>query len=158
MKYMIIFLAIIFLLHLINAETTFFDNPDDAFIMGGSSTGGAIITEEQKVRVGSEGCLYKWNCTNWDECLSSGKQTRNCTNLGTCPDTYKTPEIEQNCTYTPPENEKENETGNVRKEKFGKEFVDKNRVLIYCITVLIIGFVIFYLTKDYFRKLIKKTK
>ena len=34
MKYVIIFLTIIFLLPLVNADSTFFDNPDSSFIMG----------------------------------------------------------------------------------------------------------------------------
>ena len=132
-------------LSLIQADKTFFDNPDDAFIMGDSpsTTGEVIITEEQQAS-GGGGCLYKWNCTNWGECLTSGKQTRNCTNIGTCSDIYKTPEIEQNCSYNASEIEDD------------KEIKDKNKILIYLIIILVILFIILYLKKDYFKKLIKK--
>jgi hypothetical protein len=154
MRYVIIFLVIIIFTSLVQADTTFFDNPGDVFIINGSATGGVtggiIIIEEQQPNGGGVGCLYKWNCTNWSECLSSEKQIRDCTNIGTCPDTYKTPEIEQNCTYITPE----------IKEKGGEkeETEDRNRTFVYSIIILIILSIVFYLTKDYFRKLIKKTK
>lgn len=141
----IILIIFLFLIPLVLADTTFFDNPDDFFIMESPTTGGVIITEEQQ---GGGGCTYKWNCTNWSACLPSGKQTRDCTNIGTCSDTYKTPEIEQNCTYTPESGEGKTE------EIILKEIA--NKMFICFIIVLIIGFVIFYLKKDYFKKLIKK--
>jgi len=78
----------------VSAETTFFDQ-DDAFIMGNPTTGGVIDGT-----TGGGGCTYRWNCTNWSECLQSEKQIRNCANIGTCSDTYEPPEIEHNCTYT----------------------------------------------------------
>lgn len=162
----IIFITISLLsISLVQADTTFFDNPDDAFIMGGSPTGEVIAGT-----TGGGGCRYEWNCTNWSECLPSGKQTRNCINIGTCSDTYKTPKIEQNCTYTAPkvEEDKKLEKENITKEEeekqqetekiSGKEIVNKNKVLIYFITFLIIGFVILYQKKDYLKKLIKKIK
>jgi len=79
-----------------SAETTFFDQ-DDAFVMGNSVTGGVIVGTSEG------GCIYRWNCTNWSECLESENQIRNCTNIGTCSDAYNSPETEQNCTYTAPE-------------------------------------------------------
>src|SRR3989344_3764601 len=100
MKYTILFLVIMFLLPSVNAETTFFDQ-DDTFIMGNSPT-----TTEATGRAteGTSGgsCKYEWNCTNWSECLPYGNQTRTCTNTGSCSDTYKVPEIEQNCMYSIP--------------------------------------------------------
>jgi len=139
------------------AETTFFDNQDDAFIMGGSATGGVIVGTTGET-TGGGGCTYKWNCTNWSECLPSGKQTRNCTNIGTCPSAYKSPEIEQNCTYAAsPKVEKEDKEPENETEKISeKEIVDKYRVFVYFIIALIISFIIFYLKKDYFKKLIKR--
>ncbi len=144
---LIIFL---FLIPLVLADITFFDNPDGVFI---ASNVPATSTADSEVTGGaiSGGCRYEWNCTNWSECLPSGKQTRNCTNIGTCSDIYKTPKIEQNCTYTTPESGEE-ET----EEIIWKEIV--NKIFICFIIVLIIGFVIFYLKKDYFKKLIKKFK
>jgi hypothetical protein len=96
-----IFLIFLILIPLTQAETTFFDNPDEVFIMGNPTTGGLVITEELQARGGgsSGSCLYKWNCTNWTECLPPGKQTRICTNIGTCSDNYKTPEMTRNCIF-----------------------------------------------------------
>jgi len=136
------------LIPLVQAETTFFDNPDDAFIMGSPTTTPTADNGVTGEVTGGRGCLYKWNCTDWSECLASEKQTRNCTNLGTCPNTYKTPEIEQNCTYTAPEFEEDKESE--------KEIAVKNKLLFCFIIVLIILFIIIYLKKDYLRKLIKK--
>jgi hypothetical protein len=78
----------------VSAETTFFDNPNDAFIMGNSLTSGITggVT-------GGGGCLYKWNCTEWGACNQEGKQTRTCNNIGTCSNEDNAPQIEQNCTY-----------------------------------------------------------
>ncbi|MEK6848754.1 MAG: hypothetical protein AABX65_03940 [Nanoarchaeota archaeon] len=157
---------------LVSAETTFFDQ-DDAFIMGNSPVTPTADSGVTGGTTGGGGCRYEWNCTNWNECLSSGKQTRNCTNIGTCSDTYKTPEINQNCTYAAPEvgkESKELEKENVTKEEEEKEIgeqgriggiikeenVDKNKIIVYSIIILIILFIIFYLKKDYLKKLIKK--
>ena len=74
-------LFIILLIPLIYAETTFFDQ-DDAFILGNSATSGAI-EEKPIIPTGGSGCKYVWNCTDWGECLVSGKQTRTCVNIGT---------------------------------------------------------------------------
>jgi len=154
MKYIII-LLIFLLIPLALADTTFFDS-DDGFIMSSSSTtsptGGVIITEEQQASSGG-GCLYKWNCTNWSICFPSGKQTRNCTNIGTCSNTYKSPETEQNCTYTA----SENETEEIPFSPLDKKSID-NKIFFYFVIVLIILSIIFYLKKDYFKKLIKKIR
>ncbi len=160
----VLFLAAFFFIPLVAAETTFFDQ-DDAFVMGNSP---ATPTTGQAT--GGGGCRYEWNCTNWGECLSSGKQTRNCTNIGTCSDGYKTPEIEQNCTHTAPkveEESKELEKENVTEEEQEKEteeqdetggFVDKNKIVVYAVIILIILSIVLYLKKDYFKKLVKKIK
>jgi hypothetical protein len=152
----------------VSAETTFFDS-DDAFIIGGSATGGVIGGTAD-----GGGCTYGWDCTNWSGCLSSGRQTRNCTNIGTCSDAYNPPETGQNCTYSAPpktekeekepengtekisEIEKQNETGKMSE----KEIADKDSVFLYFIIVLIliICFIILYLKKDYLKKANKKKK
>ena len=170
MKY-IIPILILFLIHSVYAETTFFDQ-DDAFVMSNSQTTptGEVIGET----TGGGGCRYEWNCTNWIECLQSGKQTRNCINIGTCSDTYKFPEIEQNCSYVTPEfeekgkelkNKTEKEDGieeiipdNGTEEIPDKEIVNKNKVFIYFVIALIILIIIIYLKKDYLKKLIKRTR
>ncbi len=43
-----------------------------------------------------EECNYKWDCTEWSGCVNR-KQTRICTNIGTCPGTYRKPAEEQRC-------------------------------------------------------------
>jgi len=151
----LVLIIFLLLISLVQANTTFFDNPDDVFIMSNPATGGVIEEVE-----GGGGCKYEWNCTSWSECLPSGKQTRNCTNIGTCLDTYKTPEIEQNCTYTAPEVEEyeglENKTEELPFPLPGEKIINKNKIMICIIVVLVILSVIFYLRKDYFKKLIKK--
>ena len=153
MKYLIIFFIFLLTISLISisieAETTFFDQ-DNAFIIGNSITGGTTS---------GGGCRYKWNCTNWSECLPSGKQTRNCTNIGTCSSTHNRPEIKQNCTYTAPKIEKENvtEKQNETEKISEKEIVNKNKILIYSVISLIILSIIFYLKKDYFKKRINQS-
>ena len=133
MKYTILFLVIMFLLPSVNAETTFFDQ-DDTFIMGNSPTGGVVGgTGTTGGTTSGGGCSYKWNCTNWSACISSRNQTRICTNIGTCPETYKAPEIEQNCTYFNPEppepdeksTEAEENNAGVQKEENNSEPKDK---------------------------------
>lgn len=159
-RYSVLFLILLFAPPLAIAESTFFDQ-DDAFVMGGSETGG-VIGEATGGTTSGGGCTYKWNCTNWSICFPSRKQIRSCTNIGTCSDTYKSPETEQNCTYTSPEPKKENkglEKENVT-EKDGEETkkqnetekeIDKNKIIIYSIIIFIIISVIFYLKKDYFK-------
>lgn len=140
-----------------SAEISFFDNPFDAFILGYSATGGApggiteIITGYATggalgtIEATTSGvCIYKWNCTNWGECLSFGKQIRACTNIGTCLSTYKSPEITRNCISAilplKVENEEKapkNETEICEKEK------EDNKAFIYFAIFLIVSFIIF---------------
>lgn len=139
----------------VKSEITFFDNPNEWFIMSSSSTHEVIfgITEED--------CRYGWNCTNWGECLS-GKQVRTCTNIGTCSDTYKVMEINRNCTFTVLEIEGEIKKdfdefdGYIEKKQRDIEKVNGNEVMaFFCfVIILVISFVILYLKKDYFKKLI----
>lgn len=58
-------------------------------------------TKETSFYTKYEECVYKWNCTEWSECIN-GKQTRTCKNVGTCSSYYKTPEIERNCSLEIP--------------------------------------------------------
>lgn len=152
---LVFLLTLIFLISAVKAETTFFDQ-DDAFIMGNSqttpTTSGGVTGEATSGR----SCRYEWNCASWSECLSSGKQTRNCTNTGTCSDRYETPELKQNCTdtFSP---KVENEVKGLETEKItGRESIDNNKISLYFIAALIVGFVIFYWKKDYFKRLIKR--
>ncbi len=59
----IIVIILLFLVNSVHAEITFFDNPDENFIIGNSS---AIITGEITEQPTGRGiCTNKWNCTNW---------------------------------------------------------------------------------------------
>ncbi len=142
MKYIILLL----LIPLIAAETTFSDNPEGFFILGNSATG--VVTGGTTNGIidgitGGGSCRYEWNCTNWSKCFLSNRQTRNCTNIGTCSDTYKTPEMEQNCTYT--------FEGEIITEE-----IDKNEIIVCFIITLMVIFIIFYLEKNYLKKLVRK--
>ena len=158
MKHLILFfLMFLILIPLILADTTFFDNPHDFFIINGSSTSGAGVTGgiAETTNEGG-GCEYTWNCTGWGECYS-GKQLRTCVNIGTCSDTYNPPKTEQNCSYASvPGIETENETKNTGEEKFGNEIVDVGEILVYSVAILLILSIFFYLKRDFFRKLIRK--
>ncbi len=144
MKYTII-LLIFLLIPSAFADTSFFYQ-DDAFIMGNFASEPPSEPEPESgtTRITNEGgCTYVWNCTNWSECLPSGEQTRNCTNIGTCSGTYNMPEIKQNCAYTVPEfdesdNESEKEGEELKEETYnlsakkleGKEIIITNGSLI----------------------------
>jgi hypothetical protein len=158
MKYAII-LFLVLLIPLVQAETTFFDQ-DNAFILGKALATTLIdsgIIAEAANEVTGEGCTYNWTCAIWSKCSPSEKQTRSCKNIGTCPSRYKTPEIEQNCTLrTSPAVEEEQE-----KEKGDGIIIlinlaHKNKAFIYLIAALVICFIVFCLSKDYLKKLIKR--
>lgn len=147
---------LLFLLPAIKADTTFFDDPNSVFIINGTSvaTPGGIIGRTigavTDAAVGG-GCLYRWNCTDWGECLPAGIQTRNCANVGTCPNTYNSPKLIQNCTYVSPE---------IGKEAPREEFNPTNKAdnILLMIIVIIILFMLFCLNKSPIKKLIKKIK
>ena len=150
-------MLLLILLPAVNAETTFFDQ-DDAFVMGnpaGNSTTGGTIGGTS-----GGGCAHNLNCTNCSECLLSGNQTGNCTDISTCSGTCNSPGIEQNCTYAvSPNVEKEDKELEKETEKIsGNETVDNSKIPLYAdfIAVLVIGFIALYLNRDYFKKPIKK--
>ncbi|MEK6888981.1 MAG: PRC-barrel domain-containing protein [Nanoarchaeota archaeon] len=146
MKYIIIIIVFFSIIPLVFAETTFFDQDDD-FIMGNSPATDSGATGQV---TGGGGCRYEWNCTNWSECLQSGKQIRNCTNIGTCSDAYKSPEIEQNCTFIAPEVEKDTPTkkNNTKKDDLtdnktpdysSEETTNNRNYFLVFLTILIFG-------------------
>jgi hypothetical protein len=92
MKFIMIAIVLSLLLsQLVRADTTFFDNPDDAFIMGNFSTTDRGITGGT---TGEGGCVYNqsydWKCSVWGECVN-GKQTRNCKKTNNCENSYGKP-------------------------------------------------------------------
>lgn len=144
----IIFIFMLLLTPLVYAETTFFDNPDDFFIMGSPVTGG-VAEVTNKI-----GCRHDWKCTDWGKCALSGKQTRDCKNVGTCSDSYNPPKTEQDCIYAASEIKEDNITQ--KKEEKQEEIINVNKTIIYSIISLVILSVIFYLKRDYIKKRIKK--
>ncbi len=140
MKYIIL---ILLLIPSISAETTFSEDSDSFLVFGSSTTDsgitGGIIGGTANGGTGREDCRYEWNCTNWSVCFYFEKQTRNCINIGTCPDKYKTPETERNCISKYEKTEDSGETITEEKNE-GKRF-------IYLIVAMIIGLIIIYLKK-----------
>ena len=144
-----IFIMLFLLIVSVSAETTFFDQ-DDSFIMGNSATSKVTERTTEVITGGGVGsCVYKWNCTNWNECPQSGEQIRNCTNIGTCSNTYKSPEIKQNCTYTAfPKIDKENKTIEKEAEK-QNETKEKKAVLSGQIIAYVGSFILNSIKKGY---------
>ncbi|MBN1792748.1 hypothetical protein JW826_03625 [Candidatus Woesearchaeota archaeon] len=46
-----------------------------------------------------QGCMPKWNCTQWTECPPSGVQFRNCTDINECGDSRSMPDTSKTCQY-----------------------------------------------------------
>ena len=65
--------------------------------------GSAPAAAAARRRMVPGGCTIKWNCTEWSECSPEGIQTRTCTNIGTCPDSFSTPEETRTCEYPTPQ-------------------------------------------------------
>jgi hypothetical protein len=91
-----VILIILLLLLVVNvsAETTFFDNPNDAFIMGNFPTTAHGTTGET---TDGGGCIYNWTCTSWSTCINKF-QTRTCADINGCNDSVSKPSTNQSCT------------------------------------------------------------
>ena len=152
MKFVIVIISLL-LIPLIQAETTFFDNPDEIFIINNpeTKTVESVITGSVTGGGSGGGCLYEWKCTDWSECSKSRKQTRNCTNIGDCPNAYKTPRTEQNCIYSP-KYEEQNATEEIEKPKetelTWEKVTDKKAVFVYFVILSAILSIIFYSKRD----------
>lgn len=139
---MILFVAVILTSVLVFADTTFFDNPDDAFIMGNSPitspTGEAI---EGTTNLGN--CLTNWVCNSWSGCIN-GIQQRNCAKEKSyCYADLKEKPIEsQNCSI---ETEKQNET---QKPQI--------KIKIFIFVFIIIAVIILFASKIFRRRRHKK--
>ena len=141
MKYIII-LLIFLLIPFVNAESTFFDNPDDNFIMGSSATtGGAVIGGTTGGTTGGAisggGCLTNWSCSSWSFCIDR-IQIRNCTKeKADCYADLKTkPAENQSCSI---ETEKE---GDLISQSPPMNF--KNIILIVIGLIVIMGIAVFF--------------
>ena len=95
---MVIFALLLFL-PLAIAETTFYDNPNNAFVYPNPSVTSSVISQQESSSTGG-GCLTNWSCSSWSGCIND-IQTRNCTKIknycyaGTKPNETKT------CTILP---------------------------------------------------------
>ncbi len=135
---MILFVAVILTSVLVFADTTFFDNPDDAFIMGSSATGEFSRASGEKI-LGN--CLTNWVCNSWSGCIN-GIQQRNCAKEKSyCYADLKEKPIEsQNCSI---ETEKQNET-------------QKPQIKIFIFVFIIIAIIILFASKIFRRRRHKK--
>jgi len=107
MKFILLIIIFVSLHSFAFAESTFFDNPDDAFIIGGSTGGGT-----DSGTTGGGGCSTNWTCSAWNICVN-GTQIRNCTKeKAYCyADLKKKPVGNQSCSIGNPENKNNTDSG-----------------------------------------------
>lgn len=148
-------LTLIFLISPIKAALTFFENPDDAFIIGNPTTGESAQESGANGEITEGGCLTNWACIPWSSCIN-GIQTRNCTKIKDhCyADLKKKPIESQNCsidkskdrkTSLPNENERNIDNLNLFSIKI---------IILVILVFLVIGFIILY--KRHFRNIKSK--
>ncbi len=106
MKYIIILLAILLFLPLVNADSTFYDNPDDAFVSPNPSVTSSVISQQESSGGTGGGCLTNWACSSWSGCIND-IQTRNCTKIKNYCYAGTKPNETQSCTILPEEKPKE---------------------------------------------------
>jgi len=70
-------------------------------ILAGSTVVTAKSTITSASVENSEGCTYRWFCSDWlpEECPENQVQTRKCTNAGDCSDDFDKPKEKQGCFY-----------------------------------------------------------
>ena len=132
---------IIFRLPLISAETTFFDNPDDTFIMDDFPATGGVIEETTGEATGGRGCLTNWTCSDWSFC-NNGMQIRNCTKqkVYCYADLNKKPIESQNC-FGDKSGEEINNFPEIKAIKNNRYLI--SGVIIVFISLVILGFVLY---------------
>lgn len=150
MKYIII-LLIFFLIPLVFANTTFFDQ-DDAFIMSNSATispTGEVIggtTGETTDGTTSDGsCLTNWICSSWSPCID-GMQIRNCAKekIECYANLKKKPAENQSCSLEIKKNT-DSEGGNLISQSSPVNF--QNIIIPVIGLIVIIGITIFFTHK-----------
>lgn len=146
----IVTLFIFLLIPLVFADTTFFDNSDDAFIMSNSATGGLIIEETTGGTTSGGGCLTNWSCSPWSSCID-GIQIRNCTKeKAYCYADLKKKPIEiQNCSIET-ENGVGSDEGDFASQSPTKNF--QNIITLVIGLIVIIGIAIFFAQKRHKKK------
>lgn len=141
---MLFFVAVILTYVLVSADTTFFDNPDDAFIMGSSATGEFSRASGEKI-LGD--CLTNWICAPWSSCID-GIQIRNCAKEKEyCYADLKEKPIEsQNCSI---KTEKQDEMPQPLQKK------DK-KIINFIFALIILAIIILFASKIFRRRRHKK--
>ncbi len=79
-SFLIVSLLLLALIINISAESTFFDDSDDIFIMydiTATSTADSLVTGSAVSEIAEGGCLTNWSCSSWSSC-ADGMQIRNC--------------------------------------------------------------------------------
>ncbi|MBU0958341.1 MAG: hypothetical protein KKB31_00190 [Nanoarchaeota archaeon] len=149
----IIFLTALLLIPLVFAETTFFDNPDDFFIMGDStatSPTGEVTGGTTGGTTSGGSCLTNWSCSSWSSCMN-GIQTRICTKerINCYADLKKKPTENQSCSVET-ENDTESEEGNLISQSSPVNF--QNIITLVIGLIVIIGIAIFFVCKRHKKK------
>lgn len=155
MKYilLLILFSLILLIPLTYAETTFFDNENDAFIMGNSPVDSRVTGEA----TGGEGCLTNWTCSDWNSC-TAGVQIRNCTKTKTyCyADLNKKPIESQNCSGDKNNTDSEDGITNSPNENSGNinnpNSSNVKVIILGIFIVIFMGFIFLLIYKRYFVK------
>ncbi|MFA5953173.1 MAG: hypothetical protein WC812_01130 [Candidatus Pacearchaeota archaeon] len=135
----------------VSANTTFFDQEDEAFIMNNSastSPTGEVIGETGSDNTGgSSSCLTNWSCSPWSSCVE-GIQIRNCTKEKTyCYADLNIKPIENQSCSIKTENNTNSEKENSISQNFPTHF--KNITVIVIGLVIIIGIAVFFAYKKY---------
>ena len=84
----------------------------DSFIIASPSTGSSLGSGGEPSQ-----CTYVWNCSEWTDICTEGKQTRTCTNEGTCSGEKGKPKEERLCTTSLFDLKIDIENLNISKEK-----------------------------------------
>jgi hypothetical protein len=94
----LIIITYLFLINSVYAETSFYDNPDDALIYSYSFYSPNFVDNSQ----GGGGCLTDWNCSSWSACINN-LQSRNCIKIRNSCNAGAKPGETQNCTISSPD-------------------------------------------------------
>ena len=155
MKYIIILLAILLFLPLVNADSTFYDNPNDACVYPNPSVTSSVISQQESSGSTGGGCLTNWSCSSWSGCIND-IQTRNCTKIKNYCYAGTKPNETQTCTVLPTPTTEEKIKGEAGTEKPKEPEKERNLFILLPVGIIIIaGFIILLLLKRKKRQLKK---
>ncbi|MEK6947954.1 MAG: hypothetical protein AABX19_01810 [Nanoarchaeota archaeon] len=159
-------LLLLLFIPIVTAYSTFFDNSNDAFIMGSSTSSSPTIGGEttggsaQESGTSGDGqCLTNWKCSSWFSC-TNGTQIRNCTRekVNCYADLKMKPSEIQNCPV-----EKAKDKNNTGSKDRIKNFLNKNDgnvnnsnsssvkvIILGMFIVIVIGVIVLFAYKRYF--------